>query len=62
MAQKLTARQRVAVQQRKEREANNCLTDPEFHPDPRVAARHLDSALMKKRGETPPWEEATDGE
>ena len=43
-----------------QREADQCLTDPEYHPDPRVAARHLDGALMKKRGETPPWEDKAD--
>jgi len=62
MAEKLTARQRVAKQMRLQREANDCLTDPEYHPDPRVAARHLDGALIKKRGETPPWEEQSDGD
>lgn len=57
---KLTARQQAQRQLKAQREADRCLSDPEYHPDPRVAARHLDGALMKKRGETPPWEEASD--
>ena len=63
MAQKkLTARQRVARQARAERMSNDCLTDPEYHPNPKVAARHLDGEAMKKRGETPPWEVEQNGE
>lgn len=64
MAEKLTARQRAQKLLKAQRESDKCLTDPEYHPDPRVAARALDGDLMKKRGETPPWEvvEAEDGQ
>jgi len=61
-SKKLTKRQEVQRQMRLERTANDCLSDPEFHPDPRVAARHLDGQAMKKRGETPPWEEESGDE
>ena len=63
MAQKkLTARQRAARQLKAQRDSDKCLTDPEYHPNPKVAARHLDGEAMKKRGETPPWEVEQDGE
>ncbi len=61
MAKKLTARQASLKAARMRDDAEAAIRNPEFHPDPRVAARHLDGQIIRKRGETPPWEkEASD--
>ena len=51
-----TSAQRNARLAKLKEKGESALRDPEYHPDPRQAARHLDGQLMKARGETPPWE------
>ena len=60
MAKKLTARQASLKAARMRDEADAAIHNLEYHPDPRVAARHLDGKIIRARGETPPWEEETD--